>query len=372
MILPLTPLPLQPSIPSGGFLNPLIASHNSSLCQESLKIALHSSSASLPPLSTTAASTQYFATTFPQRTLGPLFKRLRVLQFRWGKGKGEVPERKYDREKNASETLVWDLFHALEKEEFTLHYQPQIHLDTGNLLGVETLIRWRHPRLGPISPAEFIPIAEKTGLIVPIGYWVLKQSCLQYQRWRSLGIPPFKLAVNLSLRQLQEEDLLNKIQWILEDTQMNPKELALEVTESLVFQDPDQAIARLIGLQKMGIQIAIDDFGVGYSSLSYLKNLPIHTLKIDKSFLDDLITTEKNQVILQSIIELGHRLNLKIIAEGVESQEQLNILKEMKCDYGQGYLFSRPLGLLEITHYFQEAIFCNHSLLALTNSSTLL
>jgi EAL domain-containing protein (putative c-di-GMP-specific phosphodiesterase class I) len=367
MILPLAPLPLQPSIHSGGFLNPLIASHNSSLCQELLTIILHSSPASSPPMSTTAALTQSFATPFPQKTLGRLFKWLRVLQFRGGNGKGEVPEREYDRKKDTSKTLVWDLFQALEKEEFTLHYQPQIHLDTGNLLGVETLIRWRHPRLGPISPAEFIPIAEKTGLIVPIGYWVLKQSCLQYQRWRSLDIPPFKLAVNLSLRQLQEEDLLNRIQWILEETQMNPKELALEVTESLVFQDPAQAIARLTGLQKMGIQIAIDDFGVGYSSLSYLKNLPIHTLKIDKSFLDDLITIEKNQVILQSIIELGHRLSLQIIAEGIESQEQLDILKEMKCDYGQGYLFSHPLGLPEITHYFQQAILLDHSLLSFTS-----
>lgn len=252
MILPLAPLPSQPSIPSDGSLNALIASYNASLHRESLTTALRSSPASLPPLSRMAASTQSFATTFPQRTLGPLFKWLRVLQFRWGKGKEEIPEREYDQKKDASETLVWDLFHALEKEEFTLHYQPQIHLNTGSLLGVETLIRWRHSRLGPISPVEFIPIAEKTGLIVPIGYWVLKQSCLQYQRWRSLGIPPFKLAVNLSLRQLQEEDLLSKIQWILEETQMNPKELALEVTESLVFQDPDQAVARLMGLKKNG------------------------------------------------------------------------------------------------------------------------
>jgi len=250
--------------------------------------------------------------------------------------------------------LSWEMVRALEQDNFFLNYQPQIDLVTGHLLGVETLIRWQHPTLGPVSPATFIPIAEKNGLIVPIGYWVLKQSCLQYQKWRSLGIPPFKLSVNLSLRQLQEADLVSQIQTILQETQMNPQELALEVTESLMYQDPEKVITRLTRLKKMGIQVALDDFGVGYSSLSYLKNLPLHILKIDKSFLDDLITTEKDQVILQSIIELGHRLDLKIIAEGVENQGQVELLKTMNCDYGQGYLFSRPLGRIEMTRYFQD------------------
>ena len=141
--------------------------------------------------------------------------------------------------------LGWDMVKSLEQDDFFLHYQPQIHLPTGQVLGVETLIRWQHPQLGIVSPATFIPIAEKNGLIVPMGYWVLKQSCLQYQKWRALGISPFKLSVNLSLRQLQEEDLLSRIQAILQETQMNPKNLALEVTESLMYQEPEKVIARL-------------------------------------------------------------------------------------------------------------------------------
>ena len=251
---------------------------------------------------------------------------------------------------------IKELCQALENQDFSLSYQPQIHLATGELFGVETLLRWQHPQLGFISPAHFIPIAEKTGLIVPMGYWVLRQSCRQYQQWQREGIAPFKLSVNLSLRQLQEPDLVQRIQEILRETGMNPQHLALEITESLMFQEPDKAIARLHQLKRLGIQIAIDDFGVGYSSLSYLKDLPIQTLKIDKSFLDDLLTIQKNQVILQSIIELGHRLTLNIIAEGIENQEQLTVLRQMNCDYGQGYFFSRPLEFSDITQYFHHQL----------------
>ncbi|WP_238546661.1 MULTISPECIES: bifunctional diguanylate cyclase/phosphodiesterase [unclassified Synechocystis] len=246
---------------------------------------------------------------------------------------------------------------CLEQGKFHLNYQPQIEIKTGHLLGVESLIRWQHPRLGFISPAEFIPIAEQTGLIVPMGYWVLEQSCLQYQRWLSQGIPPFKLSVNLSLRQLQEPNLVAEVKNIIEQTQINCQKITLEVTESLMLYEPGEAIKRLNQLSEMGLQIAIDDFGVGYSSLSYLKDLPLHTLKIDKSFLDDLLTREKNQVILQSIIELGHRLALKIVAEGVESVEQLAALKSMDCDYGQGYLFSRPLNSEDATALFKKSSF---------------
>lgn len=249
---------------------------------------------------------------------------------------------------------IQELCQALENQDFSLSYQPQIHLATGELLGVETLLRWQHPKLGMISPADFIPIAEKTGLIVPIGYWVLRQSCQQYQQWQREGIAPFKLSVNLSLRQLQEPDLVSQVKAILQETGMNPQSLALEITETLMFQEPDKAIARLHQLKQLGIQIAIDDFGVGYSSLSYLKDLPVQTLKIDKSFLDNLLGIKKNQVILHSIIELGHRLALNIIAEGIENQEQLTLLQQMNCDYGQGYFFRRPLEFSAITHYFHH------------------
>lgn len=262
------------------------------------------------------------------------------------------------------QNLAWEMAHCLEQNKFHLHYQPQVDIKTGALLGVETLIRWHHPHLGFISPAEFIPIAEQTGLIVPMGYWVLQQSCLQYQRWLSQGIPPFKLSVNLSLRQLQEANLVTEIQSIVTQTQISCQQITLEVTESLMLYEPGETINRLNQLNEMGIQIAIDDFGVGYSSLSYLKDLPLQTLKIDKSFLDDLLTREKNQVILQSIIELGHRLNLKIVAEGVESVEQLAMLKSMDCDYGQGYLFSRPLTDQDTTTFFRTSSFLETRCLA--------
>jgi EAL domain-containing protein (putative c-di-GMP-specific phosphodiesterase class I) len=247
-----------------------------------------------------------------------------------------------------------ELSQALERDELFLDYQPQIDLETGQLLGVESLVRWHHPRLGRISPADFIPIAEETGLIIPMGYWILRRACQQYQQWQSLAIAPFKLSVNLSLCQLKDPNLVAVIRSILIETEINPDYLELEITESFMVADISDAIATLTELRELGIQIAIDDFGTGYSSLSSLKNLPIQTLKIDKSFLDDLLVTNKNQVILQSIIELGHRLKLKIIAEGIENEEQLKILKAMSCDCGQGYFLSRPLHLEALIHYFRQ------------------
>ena len=247
-----------------------------------------------------------------------------------------------------------ELSQALEKDELFLDYQPQIDLETGQLLGVESLVRWHHPRLGRISPADFIPIAEETGLIVPMGYWILRRACQQYQQWQSLAIAPFKLSVNLSLCQLKDPNLVAVIRSILIETEINPYHLELEITESFMVSDISAAIATLTELRGLGIQIAIDDFGTGYSTLSSLKNLPIQTLKIDKSFLDDLLLTNKNKVILESIIELGHRLKLKIIAEGIENEGQLKILKAMNCDCGQGYFLSRPLHLEALSDYFRR------------------
>ena len=247
-----------------------------------------------------------------------------------------------------------ELTESLDRNELFLDYQPQIDLETGQLLGVESLVRWHHPRLGRVSPADFIPIAEETGLIIPMGYWILRRACQQYQQWQSLAIAPFKLSVNLSLCQLKDTNLVAVIRSILIETEINPDYLELEITESFMVSDISAAIATLTELRGLGIQIAINDFGTGYSSLSSLKNLPIQTLKIDKSFLDDLLVTNKNQVILQSIIELGHRLKLKIIAEGIENEEQLKILKAMSCDCGQGYFLSRPLHLEALIHYFRQ------------------
>ncbi len=242
---------------------------------------------------------------------------------------------------------------ALDHQEFVLYYQPQLDLQTGAYLGVEVLLRWHHPQLGWISPNQFIPLAEKTGLIVSIGYWVLLHACYQYQKWQSEGIFPLKLSVNLSPLQLQQPDLIEQIQQVLNLTQMPPHCLELEVTESCLMVNVEEKIGLLNRLQMMGIQIAIDDFGTGYSSFASLKNLPIHTLKIDKSFLEDLMNVSKNRVILHSIIELGHRLKLKIIAEGVETLEQFNILRMFNCDYGQGYFISHPLNLDAIANFLQ-------------------
>ncbi|MGL5035360.1 MAG: putative bifunctional diguanylate cyclase/phosphodiesterase, partial [Microcystaceae cyanobacterium] len=233
-----------------------------------------------------------------------------------------------------------DLHQALEKQEFSLCYQPQLDLETDSLLGVEVLLRWQHPKWGWISPANFIPLAEETALIVPIGYWVLLQACLQYQQWSRQGLAPLKISVNLSPRQLQQPDLIRQIDRILTLAQMSPTCLELEVTETCFVADLNNAIAVLNQLKEKGMGIAIDDFGTGYCSYASLKHLPIQTLKIDKSFLDNLMNVSKNRVILHSIIDLGHRLKLKIIAEGVETLEQLNILKMLNCDYGQGYFIS--------------------------------
>jgi EAL domain-containing protein (putative c-di-GMP-specific phosphodiesterase class I) len=253
------------------------------------------------------------------------------------------PSRSY----NFAQELRW----ALDSEQFTLDYQPQVDLESGQLLGLECLIRWHHPHFGQVSPADFIPIAEETGLIIPLGNWILREACRQYQHWQASGLPPFKLSVNLSIRQLQEPNLVEQIRLILSETAMNPANLELEITESFMMTDTETALEALMQLKQLGLQIAIDDFGTGYSSLATLKNLPVQTLKIDKSFLDDLAVTNKNWVILQSIIDLGHRLKLTIIAEGVESLEQMTILKIMNCDSGQGYFISRPLNLEGINHY---------------------
>ncbi len=240
---------------------------------------------------------------------------------------------------------------ALRQQEFSLYYQPQIDLETGSFLGVEVLLRWQHPSLGWISPAEFIPLAEQNGFIVPLGEWILFTACSQYQQWMGEGIAPLKLSVNLSPHQLQQPNLVSKIKKILAKTGMPPDCLELEITESCLVDDLPKTIAILNQFKAMGIRTAIDDFGTGYSSLASLKSLPFDTLKIDKSFLDGITSIKKNCTILHSIIELGHGLKIKIIAEGIETLEQLNLLKTLNCDYGQGYFISRPLNLEAIVSF---------------------
>jgi len=225
----------------------------------------------------------------------------------------------------------------------SLHYQPKVNMQTGHIVGMEALLRWNHPTLGNISPAEIIPIAEDTGLIVPLGEWVLHQACSQNATWIRNGHTPLRVAVNLSSRQFEQKDIAERIQGILQDTGLDPAYLELEITESMLMRDTDKAITTLNRLRRLGIQIAMDDFGTGYSSLSYLKQLPIHSLKIDKSFVDDIGKSDDAATIASTIISMASRLKLKVVAEGIETKEQMEFLRDEGCDEMQGYYYSRPL-----------------------------
>lgn len=242
--------------------------------------------------------------------------------------------------------LEKEMHKALEKggfESCMVVYQPQVNVATGLLTGVEALLRWDHRELGIISPSEFIPIAEESGLIVPLGKWALRMACLQNVAWRKAGYLPVRVSVNLSPRQFRDERLMGMIEEVLEETGMDPSCLELEITENMAVQGADYFVRKLAELRSLGVQLSIDDFGTGYSSLSYLNKLPVHKLKIDRSFIRDLNTSVENAEIITSIISMAHKLNLKVIAEGVETEEQLNWLAENDCDEIQGFLISRPL-----------------------------
>ncbi|OGT89486.1 MAG: hypothetical protein A2514_04725 [Gammaproteobacteria bacterium RIFOXYD12_FULL_61_37] len=244
--------------------------------------------------------------------------------------------------------LERDMRQALEHGEFLLHYQPQVDLISGAITGVEALVRWRQPGRGLISPGEFIPSAEETGLIVPLGEWVLREACRQAQAWRAAGLPELRLSVNLSARQFRAPGLTETILGVLAETGLDARLLELEVTESMVMHDPEGAIAVLDELETHGITFAVDDFGTGYSSLNYLKRLPIHKLKIDQSFVRNITTDPDDAAIATAVIELAHSLKLKVIAEGVETEQQRDFLRVRQCDEMQGYLFSRPLPAAEM------------------------
>ncbi|HEY5683623.1 MAG TPA: EAL domain-containing protein [Sulfuricaulis sp.] len=250
--------------------------------------------------------------------------------------------------------LESNLRHALERNEFQLYYQPQVDLATGAIIGVETLLRWRHPELGMVTPAQFIPVAEETGLMKNIDEWVLRTACLQSQAWRSAGLPPLVMAVNLSGAVFSEHNLIDIISRLLGESCMAPGQLELEITERTFMQNAESTVRILGDLRKMGIRLAIDDFGTGYSSLSYLKRFPIDTLKIDQSFLQDMTDSDDNASLVKAIIVMGHALNHKVIAEGVETTEQLAFLRQEGCDGMQGFLFSRPLPVKEITRLIKS------------------
>src|SRR6266496_169385 len=239
--------------------------------------------------------------------------------------------------------LETSLRRGLERSEFVLHYQAKLDLHTGKINGVEALVRWQHPDLGMVPPAQFIPLAEETGLIVPIGKWVLRTACAQNVAWQREGLPPVCMAVNLSARQFADEDLVKDIAAALESTGLQAELLELELTESMVIQNTERAGRVLAEIKKMGVRLAIDDFGVGYSSLTHLKRFPIDTLKVDRSFIHDLPQNAEDKALTEAIIAMGKSLNLTVVAEGVETQEQQTFLRDRACDEMQGFFFSKPI-----------------------------
>ena len=234
------------------------------------------------------------------------------------------------------------LRHALQDEQFELHFQPQVDLASGMVVGNEALIRWRHPLLGTVRPDRFIALAEETGLIVPIGAWVLQAACRQNRRWQRAGLGPLRIAVNLSARQFAEPDLVDTVARVLGETGLPPGSLEIELTESMMMADADAAIHTMECLKRMGVKLSIDDFGTGYSSLQYLKRLPVDVLKIDRSFVQDIVGNPDGAALVDAIISLAHGLRMQVIAEGVETIEQLDYLRGCGCDEVQGHVFSRP------------------------------
>jgi diguanylate cyclase (GGDEF)-like protein/PAS domain S-box-containing protein len=244
-----------------------------------------------------------------------------------------------------------ELQRAIERAQFTLHYQPLVSLATGTVQGVEALIRWQHPRRGLVAPAVFIGAAEETGLINPIGRWVLREACTQARAWRDRrpGGQPLTMAVNVSVRQLRDADLVDDVRAALHASGIDPRSLVLEITESTLVDDVDDVVRQLSALKALGVQIAVDDFGTGYSSLSYLRRLPIDVLKIDRSFVDGVVGADsEGTTFVRSIVDLAHSLGLETVAEGIEQAAQLEHLRTTGCDYGQGYLFAHPAPASEI------------------------
>ncbi|MBF0625713.1 MAG: EAL domain-containing protein [Magnetococcales bacterium] len=250
--------------------------------------------------------------------------------------------------------LEGSLRNALEREEFLLFYQPQIDLKSGRMVGMEALMRWRHPERGMISPGEFIPLAEESGLIIPMGRWALLTACRQNRAWQEAGFPPLRMAVNLSGLQFNAPDFTDQVFKVLGETGLDPATLELELTESIAMGDVEETLAKLHTLDQVNMHLAIDDFGTGFSSLSYLKRFPIDTLKIDQSFVRNCTSDPEDAAIIRAFISLAHSLGLRVIAEGVETAEQLQFLQQEDCDEVQGYYFSRPLPADRFAEYMVE------------------
>jgi EAL domain-containing protein (putative c-di-GMP-specific phosphodiesterase class I) len=251
--------------------------------------------------------------------------------------------------------LEYEIRRAIQAQEFVLVYQPIIDIEQGNRVsGFEALVRWNNSEHGVVSPAEFIPLAEETGLIVPMGAQILRMACEQTKKWVDMGYSDIRVAVNFSAKQFTLDNMVDDVKQVLAETHLNPKNLKLEITEYTAMCEVEKAIDIMRALSNMGLQISIDDFGTGYSSLSYLKRYPVHTLKMDKSFIDHIADDEEDATFARMVIGIASTLNLDLIAEGVESEEQLQFLKREGCRYIQGYYFSKPLAPDKALAYMQE------------------
>jgi EAL domain-containing protein (putative c-di-GMP-specific phosphodiesterase class I) len=248
-------------------------------------------------------------------------------------------------------SLERELRRALERGEFTLVYQPQVHLATGRLVGAEALVRWQHPERGLVLPGTFIPVAEESRLILPLGAWVLDTACRQLRAWRQAGYDSLRLSVNISGRQLPQQDLPALVAAALLGNGIPAEKLELEITESVAMQNVEWTQGQLVALRKLGVRLAIDDFGTGQSSLSYLRHFPLSALKIDRSFIEDIGVDAVDEEIVRAVIALAHSVDLTVVAEGVATAEQLAFLRAAGCDEGQGHLFSKPVPAEELEPY---------------------
>jgi len=254
------------------------------------------------------------------------------------------------------QSVEGSLRRALERQEFLLHYQPKVNLDTGEITGVEALIRWQQPDRGLVLPSQFVPIAEDCGLIIQIGHWVLREACRQARAWQNAGLPPLPIAVNVSAVEFREKGFVEGVRAILSETGLEARYLELELTEGVLMEDAESTASVLQELKRMGVHLAVDDFGTGYSSLSYLRQFPIDVLKIDQSFVHQITADPNVSSIVSAIIHMGKSLNHAVIAEGIETQEQRAYLQTQRCAEGQGFLFSRPLGAAQFAHLLEMTI----------------
>ena len=276
-----------------------------------------------------------------------------------GKARYEIFDARMHASVVAKLQLENDLRRAVENEEFEVYYQPIVALLSGRVTGFESLVRWHHPERGFVSPGDFIPLAEETGLITEIDAWVLRESCRRMKEWtqeiRSDG--PLTVSVNLSSKHFAQPDLVERVEQTLRATGLDARHLKIEITESAVMDNADTAATLLTRLRELGIQLSIDDFGTGYSSLSYLHRFPVNTLKIDRSFISRMCEGEENTEIVRTIITLAGNLGMSVVAEGVEAVEQHEMLKSLRCDYGQGYLFSKPVNAQAASELLKESLF---------------